>query len=185
MKKILIIALLFSLTISFSFASTVSKTLKIMNNNVYVYEWNKKIDLLTTRGNVTQECDFPAHNPCIGYQIIKSSWTFGIVLKWVQYGDIENAGPSVFIYNFQKKNSKLIDISNFLYKKYWFDNILNFHLTENKDWTFTLDTFITDEIGMSIADAKKYGFRIGKIDEWKGTNATLIIPTLFFKNLLK
>lgn len=185
MKKLLIIVLLFSLTTSFSFAATIPKTLKIMNNNVYVYSWNKKIDLLTTRGNVTQECDFPAHNPCIGYQIIKWSWTFGIVLKWVQYDGIENDGPSVFIYNFQKKNSKLIDISNFLYKKYWFDNVLNFHLNENKDWTFILDAFISDEQGMSIADAKKYGFRIWKIDEWKGTNATLIIPSLFFKNLLK
>lgn len=165
--------------------STALWELRILNNNVYVFEWGKRVDYLTTRGNVTQECDYPVHNPCVGYQIIKWKGEFGIVLKWVQYEGMENAGPSIFLYNFQKKNSKLIDISTFLYQKYWFDNTLNFHLTENNDQSFTLDAFISDERGMNIADAKKAGFRIWKLDEWKGTNATLIIPSVFFKNLLK
>lgn len=185
MKKILLLSLLCMAPLSVM-ATQSQKTLKIVNNNIAAYQWTKKVDILTTRGNATDTCDYQKDNPCIMYKIVNKTGNYGIVLKWTKYEGTENAWPEIFIYDFQK-GGVLKSITVSLNKKYHINDLWSYTLIQDGN-SIVLKTQINAERFMSPDNAIKYGYSLG---DNTGTNeypvyenVRLIIPVTFFKSLL-
>lgn len=178
-----------------STASTAPRTLKLVNNNVYLYEGSKKVDTLTTkwnRKNPEDSCNVIAWWECISYTIIRSSGKYGIVQRDLSIQNSDGSSSHTLIVNLNAKKTKLVDITSYIVKKYWVQPVFGglVYNLNSQGWKIILSLYLSEELEPgSVAHAKKYGFNLGKntgtqeLPEYK--NATIAIPETFFTGLLK